>query len=213
MARVIKNIKDEAEEQAPKVVVTEAKQISGGRLIDRDVYKAGQLAKQIEKDGEVERKRRLSEGLKTIALANEEAMVHGATDAFAEAAKAAITVFRNKAHRYVDVESDLRVLVQEIVQKILGAPPPLDSKEYDAMIAKGVLKLRGHRRIKLEFPPGQLAQLKTENSQLMAGLEKEIDFDLEEVPNVPAGHVRVVTDVGSALCQQSAAIQSLSQII
>jgi hypothetical protein len=213
MARVIKNIKNEAEEQVPKVAVTEAKQISGGRLIDRDVYKAGQLAKQIEKDGEIERKRRLSEGLKTIALANEEAMVHGAADAFAEAAKAAITVFRNKSHRYADVESDLRVLVQEIVQKVLGTPAPLESKEYDAMVGNGVVKLRGRRRIKLEFSPGQLTQLKTENSHLIAELEKEIDFDLEEVPNVPADHVRVVTDVGSALCQQSAAMQSLSQII
>ncbi len=213
MVRVIKNIKDESEVSTPKVVVTEAKELIGGRLIDRDVYKAGQIAKQIMKDGEVERKRRLSEGLKTIALANEAAMVDGAADAFAEVAKAAITVFRNKAHRYVDVESDLRVLVQEIVQKVLGTPSPLDSKEYDALVAKGVLQLRGRRQIKLQFPQGELAQLKIEHSQLMAGLEKEIDFDLEEVSNVPAGYVRVVTDVGSALCKISAAVQSLSQTI
>lgn len=213
MARIIKNIKDEAEESMPKVSVAEPKQVSGGRLLARDVYKAGQLAKQIMIDGEVERKRRLSEGLKTIALANEEAMVDGAADAFTEAAKAAITVFRNKAHRYVDVESDLRVLVQEIVQKILGTPSPLESKDYDGIVAKGILQLRGHRRIKLQFSPGQLAQLKSENGKLMAGIEKDIEFDLEEVANVPTGQVRVVTDVGSAICPTSAAIQSLSQNI
>ncbi len=212
MARVIKNIKDSAEE-ATKVVVTEPKQVSGGRLIDRDIYKAGQIAKQIVKDGEVERKRRLSEGLKEIALASEEAMVDGAAEAFAEVAKAAITVFQNKASRYVDVENDLRVLVQEITKKILGAPPQIDVKDYDAMVAKGIDQLRGHRRIKMQFPLGGLAKLKTENSKLSTHLEKEIDFDLEEISTVPAGHVRVVTDVGSALCQESVAIQSLSQII
>jgi len=210
MARVIKSQKDTSE--APKVVVSLPKQVDGGRVIDRDIYKANLLAKQILKDGEQEKKKRLSQSAQKVGLATEEAVARGASEAMGEAAKVAITVFNNRADRYADVESDLRVLVEEIVKRILGAKPKLSKKQYDEVIINAINQLRTHRQLKLQFSMGSLENMIKENGELFNQLKAKQDFVIEEAPNVPSGFIRVVTDVGSALCEEKAVLEALSTV-
>jgi flagellar biosynthesis/type III secretory pathway protein FliH len=210
MARVIKGQKSDTPE--PKVIVAAPKVVGGGRVIERDVYRAQQEAREIVKQGELDKKKRLAEGKRQANQAREEAMAKGAADAFAEAAKEAIVIFKNRANRYADVESDIHVLADEITLKVLGSAPSLKTTDVDAIVKAGVNRLRARRRLKLQFSPGRLAQLKVEQADVLSRVAAEPDFDLEDASDVNPGFVRVVTDVGGALCDESAAVSTLSQV-
>lgn len=208
MARVIKGQKDIA--APPKVIVAEPKQVTGGRVIDRDVYRAGINAKQIISDGENKRKQLLAEGLHKIDLASEEAISHGATTAIAEAAKKAVLIFFNKAKRNDDIREDLHILVLEMVKKISGTKPLLEDNRYKEIIERGLDAIINHRKIKLQFTKDSFVHFPADIIKLLDKVKLKSDFIVEEAADVPSGYVRVVTDVGSVLCEEKAAFDALS---
>ena len=143
-------------------------------------------------------------------MASEEAISHGATTAIAEAAKKAILIFFNKAKRNDDIREDLHVLVLEMVKKISGTKPSLEENRYNEIIDHGMKAITTHRKIKLQFTKGSFAKFPADIIKLIDKVKLKSDFIVEEADDVPAGYVRVVTDVGSALCEEKAAFDALS---
>lgn len=215
MARVIKS-KGTTEKIAstPIVMPTSAETLaSGGRVIEREVYQAQRMAQEIIEEGEKEQKKRLSDGKKQAAVTKEEAMASGAASAFEEVATDALMAFKQRAARYLDVQNDLRTLSVEIAQKVVGGPLTLSSTAIDKTVKQGIDKIRSRRRIKLQVCKEEMQRLQNTYDATIKAVQKLPDIVFEEVDDVKPGFVRVVVDVGSALCNSDKALSSLSQII
>ena len=210
MVRVIKAPKESL--KPSKVIIESDRVVGGGRLIEGDVYRAQQRAREILKEGEQERKRRLAKGKQEVALAREEAMAKGAVEAFETVAREALIIFKEKAGRYADVEKDVRLLAEEVAKKILGSPLSLSSDVLDKMTKAGIHKLKMRRQLKIQFAKGRLKELNEEAPVLVKQVQSEPDFEMGESSDVKRGFVRVLTEVGSALMEESLAMETLNSI-
>lgn len=183
------------------------------KVIEREVFQAKQDAEHILRRAEEQRLRLLAEGKRQAAQAREEAMARGASEAFAAAAAEALTAFRLRADRYAEAADDIRALALEVMQKILGAEPDLGAHEVEKTLARGMAQLRARRRLRLQLGFARLAELSSERPNLMKALQSEPDLVVEGVEDVNAGFVRVVTEVGGALCAEDAALDVLSTAV
>ena len=205
MAKVIKGQKPTLENAKPADLAIPK---TGGRIIERDVFRAQQQAAEILKNGEAARKQKVLEGKRHAAQAKEEAMVRGALEAFAVCAKEAILMFRRRAKRCADAEGSIKTLAKELVEKILGAPPTVSGEQVDQIYQRGLSKLLAQRKLKLQIGQGRLSALTDANRDLFSKLTTEPDLEVEEATDLRPGFVRIVTDVGSAMCAEQVALDA-----
>lgn len=210
MARVIKAGGEGA--RAPRRPVPRMGQ-PGRPVIEKEVYRAQQEAAEIQARAEQARDRILAEGKQKAAQAREEAQAEGAQEAFAEAAQEALAAFRHRAERYAEAADDIRTLALEVVRKVLGADPQLSKDAVDAVLDRGMARLRARRRLRVQVPENRLVALGKERPALLAALKREPDLVLEAQADVSPGFARVVTEVGGALCSEQTALDQLAQAV
>ena len=211
MGRIIKGPKDSEASKSKSPTIEPYKYAEGGRVIEKDVYKAQLLARDILKEGELSRRKKLADARRIVAQAREEALSSGAVEAFNETAKNAILIFSERISYLSSVLEDVRVLAVEIAEKVLGGHMRLDQNEQNQLIANGINKMRMKRKLAIQCSSGSLTALQTKAPSLMKRIEQEPDIDLEETSDIKPGHFRIVTDVGAALCDESAVLSALHQ--
>lgn len=211
MARVIKAGQDKA--KAPRRPLPPRIGQPGRPVIEKEVYWAQQEAARIQEEAEEERERILAEGKRQAAQAREEAQAQGAQEAFAQAAQEALAAFRHRAERYAEAADDIRLLALEVVKKILGAEPQLGPRAVEAILERGLSRLRARRRLRVQVPDARLSALSRERPALLAALKREPDLVLEAAFDVSPGFARVVTEVGGALCSEQTALDALAEAV
>ena len=137
----------------------------------------------------------------------------GAEEAFATAAKEALTAFHRRWERYEEAAEDIRILALEVARKILGVPSSLPESKVDQIMNQGMTKLRARRRLRIQLSESRHRALYAERPLLMKRLEKKPDLVIESVSDVRAGFARITTEVGGALCSEQAALDQLAQSI
>jgi flagellar biosynthesis/type III secretory pathway protein FliH len=182
-------------------------------VIEKEVYRAQIRAAETHQEAEAERERILHEGKRQAAQRREEAQSEGAAEAFAEAAAEALTAFRRRAERYGEAADDIRCLALEVVHKILGQPPKLSERAVDAIVERGMNRLRARRKLRLQLPESRLLDVNTERPALVAAIRREPDILLEPVLDVSVGFCRVLSEVGGALCSEQAALDALAESV
>lgn len=211
MGRIIKGPKDSTSKAERSPTPEPVKYAEGGRIIEKDVYKAQILARDILKEGELARKRKLADARRITTQAKEEALASSAAEAFNETAKNTIEIFAERSRYLSDVAEDVRALSSEIAQKILGGPLKLDVKEQNEIVKNGVHKLRTKRKVTIQCKTGSLQSIELKAPGLLNRIEQEPDIDIEEIGDIKPGYFRIVTDAGAALCDESVAITALQQ--
>ncbi len=210
MVRVIKGRKGSDDATATQRASLVAKTLGGkARIIDKEVVHAQLQAAQLIKDGEHEKKRVLFLGRQKVAKAKEESMSKAATQAFAEVTKRILRIFLDRAQEYQNHAEDIRSLVQEIVKKILGVEPKMPASEIDELINNGMNLLRARRKLKLIFAKDALKKIEKDGGEFITQLQKMPEFELSEDAEINSGLMRVVSDVGSAMCAQDEVIEFL----
>lgn len=209
MGRIIKGTKDGGVAPVRPSLVEPAKPAEGGRVIEKDVYRAQLSARDILKEGEQTRRKRLEEARKMTEQVKEEAMATGAVEGFSGAAQKAIEIYAERSKALSQVEGDIRSLADGIVQKILGSPLHLDAARQDQIVQGGLHRLRLKRRLTLQCSLGRIAEIEAEDAALIRSVEQVPDIDLIETENVRQGYLRIVTDAGNALCKESVALAAL----
>ncbi len=210
--RVIKSQKGDSQPSTPAAPAT-APRFSGARVIEGEIYQAQKTAQEIRAKGEQDRKARLIEGKRQAALVQEETMSKAAAEAFAKAANEAIAIFQRRAKVYEDAAADIRVIALEIVQKILGTIQKLPPNQIDDVLKEGIKQLRARRCLRLQMCKEQKDKFSQNEQSLFGKITALPDFKIEEVADVKPGFIRVVTDVGSALCEEADAIKSLTKVL
>lgn len=210
MARVIKAGGDGA--KAPRRPAPRMGQ-PGRPVIEKEVWRAQQEAAELQARAEAERDRVLAEGKRQAAQAREEAQAEGAQEAFAQAAQEALAAFRHRAERYAEAADDIRTLALEVVRKVLGADPQLSPDAVQAVLDRGMARLRARRRLRVQVPEPRLVALGKERPALLAALKREPDLILEAADDVSPGFARVVTEVGGALCSEQTALDQLAEAV
>jgi len=104
------------------------------KVIEKELFLAKQEAEELLKRADVERREILTLGKRQAALAHEEAMTRGASEAFARAAEEALVAFRKRADRYAEAADDIRTLAVEIAKKLLGNDPDLGAKDVERIL-------------------------------------------------------------------------------
>lgn len=201
MARVIKGNKASAD--SSKVVIASPMATSGGRIIEREIYEARQQVRTILEQGEIDKKKRLAEGKKSAVQAKDDAMLASASDAFAMAAKEALVIFKNKGDQSQNIHEIIKRISAEIVSKILGEASQLESAKINTIIDNHVQKLRSRRRVKLVF---------AKNSVPKFSFSVIPELELAESNDVSLHMVRVETEVGHAVCDESFIVQTLNEL-
>ena len=201
MARVIKGNKANLDNS--KVVIASPTATSGGRIIEREIYEAQQQARAILEQGEIDKKKRLADGKKSAVQAKDNAMLASASEAFAAAAKEALAIFKNKGDQSQNIPEIVKRISSEIISKILGEASQLESSQINAIINIHVQKLRSRRRIKLVFAKDSIPKL---SFNIIPELE------LADSSDVSLHMVRVETEVGHAVCDESFIVQTLNEL-
>lgn len=209
MARVIKG----GQAPSPRRALPKLKSAAGKKVIEKELYRAQQVAEQIMADAEAERARMLQAAKQQAAQAREEASAEGAEEAFAQAAQEALQSFRLRAERYAEAADDIRILALEVVSKIMNADLELDPREVDAIIKRGMDRLRARRKLRIQVSAARKAALVGQRPILLQRLEDEPDLVVEAAPDVGPGFARVVTEVGGALCAEQTAFDSLAEAL
>jgi flagellar biosynthesis/type III secretory pathway protein FliH len=210
MARVIKaGDGQKATPRPPTRVVVPGQK----KVIERAVFQAKLDAEQILERAQQARQASLAEGRRQAARAREEAMARGAAEAFAHAADDALLAFRRRADRYAEAAVDIRVLALEVVKKVLGVDPSLQAEAVERILRRGMAQLRARRRLRVQVAAARLDPLAVERPRLLEVLRGEPDLVLEGAADVGAGFARVVTEIGGALCAESAALDALAQAV
>ena len=209
MARVIKGGGQAADRRNPEAQARVAAFSGDKRVIDRAHFQAKQDAETILAQAQQERQRRLLEGKKLAARAREEAMAKGASKAFAETAMEALQAFRTRAERYASATDEISILAAEVVKKILGVSSGIAERERIAIVKDALAQARAHRKLRVQLAPERWQALRKKRPRLWAALYKEPDIVVEADDNVGVGFARVVTEVGSALCQEDDVLAAL----
>lgn len=147
-----------------------------------------------------DRKKIIAEGKQQAVSAKEQAMTEGANQAFAEASEQALSIFSERAKYCVDLMGQLKQLTDEISQKILGGKLALPAADQDKILLAAIKKIRSRRKFKIQ-------------AASIAGFEKLAqlpEFEVEAVTDLPAGFLRVVTEVGSSLWEEKVAINKIT---
>ena len=168
MARVIKGGQSD-KRVAPRANPTRL--AAGRKVIDRDLYRAQQIASEIVLEAEAERDAIVAEGKRKAAKAREEASTLAAEEAFAMAAQEALIAFRRRAERYGEAADDIRTLAHEVARRIVGAELTLTLDDIDDMVHEGMRKLRARRKLRVQIPSVRFAALVKDRPILMRALE------------------------------------------
>jgi hypothetical protein len=168
-------------------------------IIKGSLYRELQDIEALRAQAEQDRKRIIAEGKQQAISAKEQAMTEGANQAFAEASEQALNIFVDRAKYCVDLMGQLKQLTDEISQKILGGKLTLPKEDQDKILQASVRKIRSRRKLKIQ-------------AASITGLEKLAqlpDFEVEAVTDLPAGFLRIVTEVGSSLWDEKAAMAKI----
>jgi hypothetical protein len=211
MARIIKGQKTLAGSNWSPPPQEAVRYAEGGRIIDKEFYRANLLARDILKDGEHARRTTLEAARKIVTQTKEEASADRAAEAFNEASRKAIEIFSERIDYLSRASTETRALANEIVHKILGSALRLDPDRQNRILDAALRRLRGKRKLLLQCNALTLEKLQQSAPKLLQRLEHEPDIELQEKSDIGAGYFRIVTDAGSALCHQSAAIAALEQ--
>lgn len=184
-----------------------------GRVIEGETYKAQLLARDILSEGDQARSRKLAEARSAALLMREEASANAALEAFDCAGQKAIEIFTQRARYLSNAQTDIKTLALEIVEKILGGPMHLGQARQDEILANGMRQLRAKRKLVVQCPIGMLSEFDKSYHDLSEQISKEPDISIDEASDIKPGNLRIVTDAGSALCQESVIMSVLQQIL
>ncbi|MBL4817703.1 MAG: hypothetical protein JKY15_00540 [Deltaproteobacteria bacterium] len=168
-------------------------------ILKGSVYEEQQQIKALEAETEAQRRQIISDAKVQASHAQEEALVQGANQAFAEASEQAVQIFQDRAQYCSELKEPMKRLAQEIAKKILGASSALPDQQQDELVNQGIQKMRIRRKLKIQL---------ADPSQLEA-LTKLPDFEIEADNEVTQGFVRIVTEVGSSLWDENQAVPKL----
>lgn len=180
------------------------------KVIDKELFLAKQEAGELLKRADVERRCILAAGKRQAALAHEEAMTRGASEAFSRAAEEALLAFRKRADRYAEAADDIRILALEIAKKLLGNEPDLGAKDVERILQSGLTQLRAKRKVRVQVAAGRRKEVAFERPNLMKAVDASPDLLVEDAEDVRAGFARVVTEVGGALCAEDSALDAVA---
>ncbi|MDP2345957.1 MAG: hypothetical protein Q8O67_33765 [Deltaproteobacteria bacterium] len=208
MARVIKAGVGTARPARPATRVLAQADVK--KVIEKELFLAKQEAEELLKRADVERREILTTGKRQAALAHEEAMTRGASEAFARAAEEALVAFRKRADRYAEAADDIRTLAVEIAKKLLGNDPDLGAKDVERILQAGLTQLRAKRHVRVQVSTGRRQDLVFERPNLMKAVDASPDLLVEDADDVREGFARVVTEVGGALCAEESALDAVA---
>ena len=208
MARVIKAGAGSARPARPATRVLAQADVK--KVIEKELFLAKQEAEELLRNADVERREILASGKRQAALAHEEAMTRGASEAFARAAEEALVAFRKRADRYAEAADDIRTLAVEIAKKLLGNDPDLGAKDVERILQAGLTQLRAKRKVRVQVSMGRHDDLAFERPNLMKAVDASPDLLLEDADDVREGFARVVTEVGGALCAEESALDAVA---
>ena len=212
MARVIKG-GGQSHRVPTRAISPGVARASDRRVIDKEVYRAKQKAKQIIEEAREKAAAIEAEGKKAAAQAREEAQADGAKEAFAEAAMEALLSFRSRAARYAEAAEDIRALALEVVRKVMGNKFRLSDEVVDGAVEQGLKALRARRTLRVQIPHERVVALQGERPILLARLRDEPDLLIEAIDDVNPGFARIVTEVGGALCSEQTALDALAEAL
>lgn len=180
------------------------------KVIEKEMVAAKMEAAELLQRADEERREILAEGKRQAALAREEAMTRGASAAFSRAAEEALAAFQKRADRYAEAADDIRTLAIEIAKKVLGTEPDLSAKDVERILQRGLTQLRAKRKVRVQVSTGRRADLAFERPNLMKAVDASPDLLVEDADDVREGFVRVVTEVGGALCAEESALDAVA---
>lgn len=168
-------------------------------IIKAEAYQELQEIKKLEAQTEQQRRQIISEAKQQAYLAKEQAMVEGANQAFAQAAKQALSIFTERIQYCNSLKEQLKILCDEITQKILGGKLTLSETEQNTFFDSAIQKIRARRKLKIQAAQmGELEKLKSFP-----------EFEIETTADLPAGFLRIVTEVGIALWEEKDAVPKI----
>jgi flagellar biosynthesis/type III secretory pathway protein FliH len=169
-------------------------------IMKGSLFREQQEIEALQAQTEQDRKKIISLGKQQAASAKEQAMTEGANQAFAEASDQALDIFVERAKYCLDLKGQLKQLTDEISKKILGGKLTLSEPEQDKILDTALNKLRSRHKLKIQV---------TDISQLEK-LKQLPDFDIEAATDLPAGFLRITTEVGSSLWDDKTAISKIT---
>lgn len=169
-------------------------------IMKGSLFREQQEISELYAQAETNRKKISSNAKQQALQTKEEAMTQGANQAFAEASEQALEIFIERAKYCADLKGQLKQLTDEISQKILGGKLTLPEAEQDNILNAALNKLRSRHKLKIQA---------TDISQLEK-LKQLPDFEVEAVADLPAGFLRIVTEIGSSLWDDKAAIPKIT---
>ncbi len=171
-------------------------------IMKGSLYREQQEIEALYAQAEQDRKKIISEGKQQAASAKEQAQIEGANQAFAEASKQALALFVERAKYCIDLKGQLKQLSDEISQKILGGKLTLPKPDQEKILQASINKLRSRRKLKIQAA----------NISSLEKLRQLPEFEIEAGTDLPAGFLRMTTEVGSSLWDEKAAIPKITEI-
>ncbi|MEI6805531.1 MAG: hypothetical protein WCK49_03380 [Myxococcaceae bacterium] len=168
-------------------------------IMKGSLYREQQEVDALYAQAEIDIKNIVSKAKKDVAAAKEQAMTEGANQAFAEASSQALDIFIERTQYCLDLKNQLGQLTQEISRKILGNPLALPQAEQDKILEAAIQKIRSRHKLKIQAT----------NITSLASISNLPDFEIEAATDLPAGFLRVTTEVGSSLWDEKIAAEKI----